>query len=466
MIKKKTAYLGICPIGKFVFSYEDAVHQKKKIFKKFDEWNIDYCNIDSVLPDGMVRDQSHVDIVVEYFKKKKIDALFIPHCNFGTEGAAGMIAKKISLPTLLWGPRDEAPLPDGSRLRDSLCGMFATSKVLYKLEVPFTYIENCGIDEKQFKEGVFLFIHSAAVSKAMSSMKIGQIGVRIDFFWTTIINESELLNKFGIQILPIDMVEFINKIKNRSSKNRIRYQKEVEEIKKWLTIKGLNSDESLLNSLAYRDELISIANEKDLDAISIQSFTSIQSELGGGVTGLGDALACDQGIPIIAESDIHGAISSVILESASSTNEPSFFPEFTIRHPDNDNAILLFHGFAPLSLRDLDSVVLIEPPWVLKNLPPATIQIKLKDGPLTICRFDGDNGEYLLGFGQGKTVNGPHTKDSYVWMEVDNWLKWEKDIIFGPYIHHCSAIYDHCADVLEESCKYIKGLKPQRFGVK
>ena len=463
MTKDKVAYLGVCPIGKFVFSHEDAIVQKNKIFDKLNEWKIKYTSLEGILPDGLIRDQSHVDAAVNHFKKEKVDALFIPHCNFGTEGAAGMIAKKLSLPTLLWGPRDEAPLPDGSRLRDSLCGMFATSKVLHKLGVPFTYIENCRIDEKQFNEGFKLFICAASVAKAMRSMKIGQIGVRIDFFWTTIIDESELLRKFGIEILPIDMVEFINKIKNRSRKDRAKYAKEISEIKKWLVIEGLSSDESLYNSLAYRDELILLAEEKDLDAISVQSFSSIQDELGGGVTGLGDALASDQYLPIIAESDIHGAISSLILESASSTNEPSFFPEFTIRHPENDNAVLLFHGFAPLSLRDPDSVVSIEPAWVLKGLPPATIQFKLKDGALTVCRFDGDNGEYFLGFGQGKTVNGPYTKDSYLWMEVDNWPKWEKILMEGPYIHHCSAIYDQCADVLEESCKYINGLKAQRF---
>src|SRR5690606_30503863 len=154
MEMKKSINLGVCPIGKFVFSHEDAVRQKKAIFKKLDEWNVNYCTIDTVLPDGMVRDQKHVEPVVSYFKQQNIDALFIPHCNFGTEGAAGMIGKLLGVPVLLWGPRDEAPLQDGSRLRDSLCGMFASSKVLYKLNVPFTYIENCGIDDAQFKDGV------------------------------------------------------------------------------------------------------------------------------------------------------------------------------------------------------------------------------------------------------------------------------------------------------------------------
>ena len=174
----KTALLGVCPIGKFVFSHEDAMRQKRAILDKLDEWGVAYRTIDDVVPDGMVRDQKHVDPVVEHFRREGVDALFVPHCNFGTEGAVGMIGRKLGVPVLLWGPRDEAPLADGSRLRDSLCGMFASSKVLTKLGVPFSYIENCRIEDPAFERGLRRFMGAASVVKAMRSMRIAQVGVR------------------------------------------------------------------------------------------------------------------------------------------------------------------------------------------------------------------------------------------------------------------------------------------------
>ena len=209
MKRTKPVLLGVCPIGKFVFSHEDAVAQKKLLFEKLQAWDIDYCCIDPVLPDGMVRDQKHVDRVVSYFKAQNIDALFIPHCNFGTEGAAGMIAKGCGVPVLLWGPLDEAPLPDGPRLRDTLCGLLATSKVLHTLKVPFSYINNCSVDDPVFQQGLDRFLRAARVAKTMKNMRIGQIGQRIDFFWTTIISEAALLRKFGIQVLPIDLTDVL-----------------------------------------------------------------------------------------------------------------------------------------------------------------------------------------------------------------------------------------------------------------
>jgi len=460
-IKRKEALLGVVPIGKFVFSHEDALKQKKSIFGKLDQWKVKYTAIEDVLPDGMVRDQKHVEAVAEDMKKKKVDALFIPHCNFGTEGAAAMIAKKVGVPVLLWAPRDEAPLQDGSRLRDSLCGMFATSKVLHKLKVPFTYLENCRIEEDMFKRGLLDFVRSATVVKALKTMKLAQIGVRIDFFWTTIINESELLDKFGIEILPVDIYDFIVKVKARAEKSKMAYGKELPGIRKWLKIEGLSSDQPLINTLALRDELKDLADSEGLDAISIKSFTSIQDALEGGC-GLAYSQISDD-FPIIEESDIHGAVTSVLLEAAAHNGLPSFFPDITIRHPENDNAVLLWHASAPLSLKHPESDIKMAPPWILKGLPAVSLHFRLMDGPLTLARFDGDDGRYRLGCGEGRTVTGPHTNEFYAWMEVDDWPHWEKTLMQGPYIHHSSVVYDHCADVLEEACKYIPGLDIERL---
>jgi L-fucose isomerase-like protein len=465
MSKKRSVLLGVCPIGKFVFSHEDAIRQKNAILERLDSWGINYVTIDEVLPDdqGIVRDQAHVEPVVAYLQAKKIDALFIPHCNFGTEGAAGMIAKKLGVPVLLWGPRDEAPLPDGSRYRDSLCGMFATSKVLHKLQVPFTYIENCWIDDPKFKDGLALFLRASSVVKAMRNMRIGQVGVRVDFFWTTISNESELLQKFGIELYPFDMADFIRDVKARAKANWQAYQEELETYRaSWLVTENFDSDDGLIHGLAMRDELFHLAERYDLDGFAIKSFTSLGTELGAGI-GIGDMFVQER-YPIGAETDIHGAISSVLLEAATWLEEPSFFPEFTVRHPENENAIMLWHGDHPYSLRHPSvEKVRIYPPWILKGLPPSSPKMQLKDGPLTVCRFDGENGSYVLGIGEGHSVPGPETRESWVWMEVDNWPRWERRIMEGPYIHHCSAVYDHCADALQEACKYIPGLTVQRF---
>ena len=62
--------------------------------------------------------------------------------------------------------------------------------------------------------------------------------------------------------------------------------------------------------------------------------------------------------------------------------------------------------------------------------------------------------------GAAEAVDGPVTVGSYVWVKVDDWSKWEKKLIYGPYIHHCVGIYQDVRGVLQEACRYIPGLQP------
>lgn len=463
MRNRKQPLLGLCPIGKFVFSHEDALRFKGLIRQRFDGWGIRHVDLEGVLPDGIVRDQKHVEPVVRHFQQQRIDALFIPHCNFGTEGAAAMIAKKCGVPTLLWGPRDDAPLADGTRLRDSLCGMLATSGVLHTLGVPFTYIENCRIDDEPFQRGVDRFVRAARVIKTLRTMRIGQIGQRIDFFWSTITNEADLLERFGIEVLPIDLVDLIQQVRDRTAANRPAYQQELAGFRQWVCFNHFQREDDILANFALRDIMLETAAEQELDGFCIQTFSSIPHEFSAYLS-FGCCLVDDGGYPVAPESDLYGAISSVLLEAANNGDEPSFLPDLTIRHPRNDNAVLLWHVDAPLSLRTPNSLVKVDLPWILKDLPTGLVHFKLKDGPLTLCRFAGSGNGYRLGCGEGHTVSGPYTQEFHAWMEVDDWPTWERQLIEGPYIHHCSCSYGHCDDVLEEACRYIPGLQFERFG--
>ena len=34
--------------------------------------------------------------------------------------------------------------------------------------------------------------------------------------------------------------------------------------------------------------------------------------------------------------------------------------------------------------------------------------------------------------GEASTTDGPETTGTYVWMETDNWQRWEEKLMFGP----------------------------------
>ena len=72
-----------------------------------------------------------VEKVADYLIAHHVDALFMPFCNYGTEGSGGSPGQedRQALPALR--SRDEAP-PGGTLVRqtDTQCGMFPASKVL------------------------------------------------------------------------------------------------------------------------------------------------------------------------------------------------------------------------------------------------------------------------------------------------------------------------------------------------
>lgn len=455
--------LGLCPIGKFVFSHEDALRQKETLRQRLRQWEVPTVDLEGVLKDGIVRDQAHVEPAVDHFKAKGISCLFVPHCNFGTEGAVGMIAHKLGVPTLLWGPRDEAPLLDGTRLRDTLCGTFASGKVLHKLGVPFTYIENCRPDDPPLRKGLDTFLRAVNVADVFRrGARIGHIGQRIDFFWTTIVNESELLERFGIEVIPLDMVRFIRRAKDRVEKARGGYEKEIQELRASAQIEDFPDSRPLLNVLAVRDEMLSLAEEHGLAGFAIQDFMSLIDEMGAycfyanSMVGERYAIGC--------ESDIHGAISDLLLRRASFGTGTAYVADLTVRHPGNDNAVLLWHGGAPLSMRHSQSQLRLGTHWILPSPLSGMTHFRLKDGPITVARFDGDRGEYKLAVGEGASVEGPQTMNNYVWMQVDDWPAWERTLMEGPFIHHVAMAYGHYADALTEATRYVPGLQSVALG--
>ena len=199
--------LGFAPTRRSIFSAPDAIKYRGLTADRLRELGVSFVDIDDINPEGLLYDEKDRLKIVEKFKKEKIDGLFLPHCNFGTEYECARLAKDLNVPVLLWGPLDERPDENGVRLRDSQCGLFATGKVLRRFRVPFTYMTNCRLNDPVFERGVKDFLAVCNTVKVFRNTRILQISTRPFDFWSTMCNEGELLEKFGIQISPIPMPE-------------------------------------------------------------------------------------------------------------------------------------------------------------------------------------------------------------------------------------------------------------------
>jgi L-fucose isomerase-like protein len=454
--------LGYVPIRKFVFSQQDAARYKQLVEERLSAWGVQFVNIDGLTDDGMLYRHEDLPGVVEHLRREQVDALFCPHCNFGTEDVAALLGKEMQLPYLLWGPRDEMPLPDGTRLRDTQCGLFATSRILRRLNVPFTYIPNCRIDDPIFERGVRSFIQVASVVKAFRRLRIGQVGQRIDFFWTVMVNEAELLERFGIELFQIYATELVKRIRQLVDSPTTEL---IELVRKWRSQVAFEhlSDEQINAIAALKLVLGEYVAQHQLSGIALQCFPLLQ-EAFNIYPCFANSMLTMEGIPVTCETDIHGVISSTLLQAAALYESPTYFADLTIRHPENDNAELLWHcGPYPLSLADDSTSPKVGSHFILPGGAAGVCHWQIRKGDVTIARFDVDRGQYLLGFGEGRGTSGPETVGCYQWLEVADWLRWERKLIRGPYIHHVAGVHGHLAAVLHEACRYLPGVTPDPF---
>ncbi len=447
--------IGFAPTRRSIFSAPDAIRYANLTRDRLRELGIEFVDITDINEEGLLYDENDRVKIAEKFKKEGVKGLFLPHCNFGTEYICARLAKELNVPVLLWGPLDERPDENGIRLRDSQCGLFATGKVLRRFQVPFTYLTNCRLSDPVFERGVKDFLAVCNVVDVFRNTRILQIAPRPFDFWSTMCNEGELLEGFNIQLSPIPMPELTAQIKKAKEegavvKEVIAYCREHMEIK----IK----DHELENVVALKVAMKDLAEKYGCNAIAIQCWNALQGEIGI-MPCAANSLLNEDGLPVVCETDIHGAITAVMAEAAGMGEIRSFFADWTVRHPDIENGELLQHcGPWPISVAKEKPAI----GYPLAFDHPGAVEAEAKHGKMTLCRFDGDNGEYSLLLGNAAGVDGPYTKGTYVWVEVENIKRLEAKIVEGPYIHHCVGIHKDVVPVLYEAWKYI-GIKPDLY---
>ena len=356
---------------------------------------------------------------------------------------------------LLWGPLDERPEPDGTRLRDTQCGLFATGKVLRRFGVKFTYMTNCRLTDPVFERGIKDFISVCNVVRTFRNIRILQIGPRPYDFWSTMCNEGELLEKYHVQLAPIPLPELTAEV-SAAIADKIEVAQTTEYLRSNMDIRVTNEQLEKIAGLAVAMERL--VKRYNCSAAAIQCWNALQGELGI-MPCAANSLLNEKGIPVVCETDIHGAITALLAEAAANDGTRGFFADWTIRHPDVENGELLQHcGPWPIS-------VAAEKPCITYPLAfdyPGAVTAEAKHGDVTLLRFDGDNGEYSLLLGTAKGISGPKCMGTYLWVEVDNIRRLEAKLVEGPYIHHCVGIHKNIVPVLYEACKYLN-IKPDLY---
>lgn len=449
--------IGFAPTRRNLFSAEAAIEYANYTREKLNELSVDFVDIQDINEDGLLYDDEGVERIAEKFIDAKIDGLFLANENFGTEYACTRLAKKLNVPVLLWGPKDETPAEDGSRLRDTQCGLFAIGKVLRRFKVPFTYMQNCDIDSPAFERGVKDFVRVCNVVKTFKETRILQVGPRPFDFWTVICNEGELLEKFNISLSPVPIEELVQEIELVKKNDYNSVQKVIDYFNRETEVQISETDLEMIAALKVA--LQSLCQKYGCNSGVIQCWTALQDRIGI-LPYASLSLLQEEGIPFVCETDVHGAISELLIEAASLGEHRAIFADVNCRHPENKNGELLQH-LGVFAYSTAETKPILPQRHFVFDYPGSVAFRAIKD-EYTLCRFDGDNGEYSLLMGTGKGIDGPYNQGTYLYLEFENLNRLEFKLVYGPYIHHVAAVRKNVVPVLYESCKYL-GIKPDFY---
>lgn len=445
---KKKIIIGVAPTKRSFLSMEEAKRQKDRfmsVIRGIDPEAVTLVDLDDVCENGIAFRLSDVPAAVKKFREAGIEALFIPFCDFGEEQVAAQIAAAFQLPTLVWGARDERPNTFESRGRDTQCGMFAATKVMRRYGVTYSYIYNVETESQEFYEGFDRFVRVAAVLRDLRTLRIAKIGERPVPFMSVMTNEADLIKKIGAVTVPVSVAEIGRQVTKLLDEDPSELQVYCADLK--ARFNGNPADEDEIRKIAATKIAIEqLMDAADCSVGAFECWSAFPAMIGVCPCAVLGEMA-DANLPLACETDVNGAISLAILRACNLYGSSEFLADLTIRHPKNDNAELLWHcGPFPYSLKAADSPA---------SIVRAQESFELKQGDLTVCRFDDIDGNYSLFAGEAHTTTGPETTGTYVWMETDDWKNWEEKLMFGPYIHHLGVTYGHYLPVLREVARYL-----------
>lgn len=448
------------PKGTFLTWY--SAEERGERFVRYIEENFTTDKVSFVDSKGLgtkdlIHDAASAAAMVERMKREGVDAVFIVNCNFGNEEAAADIAKAMGKPVLLWAPLDDEYYVDGMRPTDSQCGLFGVSRQMQRFHIPFSHLPCCRVESDEFKDGFLSFVRVACMVKNFTGLRIGQIGLRPAPFYSVIWNEGELMEKFGLKIIPINFALIEQRMKATLDERPAEMKEIADGIRKNYRMDDL-TPKYVDTMAAYAVTLKRLYTEFDLDAISAECWTATPVMFDGFAPCTVYSILNDMGYLVSCESDMHCLLTMILLKSATLGEGKPLFGEFTVRHPEDRNAELLWHcGPFPLSQKAESGV------GSTARLVNQRSWFRAKDGVYTVARLDQESGRYVILPLVGRTTEGPATHGTYLWVKFDDLQKIEDRIIDGPYIHHFTEIAGDYTREIREFCKYFPNLETDRI---
>jgi len=388
MIKPR---IGVLAVGRKTFDVSYAHEIQAEALQALDSLDIDIIGTQELLFDA-----DEVTKALAALKREPLDIVLLLQVTFTDATMTMEITRQLDAPLLMWSFPETRT---GGRLRlNSLCGINLAAHALSRNHLSYDFVHGTPSDSKVISR-INDIARAAAVKQSLSGVRIGIIGQHPDGFDACMFSHEECKELFGIDIEENDLIEFLDSANELDDsvalphyEDRMKVMVNLADMDRQVTLKTLKAYEAMRRLIERRNYA----------GLAVRCWPEFFTHYGAAACGA-LALLNEHFIPGGCEADIHGVITSLILQRLA--GEPAFNTDLVDIDTETDTCVFWHCGQAPVQMADPE--VPIRATIHSNRKLPLLNEFPLKPGRFTMARFSKGHDKTTMIIGGGEMIRAP-----------------------------------------------------------
>lgn len=353
-------------------------------------------NIEIVGEQRLLFNADDVKGVLREFKKQTLDIILQLQVTFTDASMTLEIARELDAPLVMWSFPEART---GGRLRlNSLCGINLAAHALSRAELDYEYVHGVSGDSDVLAR-IWTVAQASAVRCSLTDMRIGVIGQHPDGFDACMFDHAELMDLFGIEVEEHDLITFLDEVKELDDEVAMPHFEERQKV--LVNLADMDRPATIKTLKAY-EAMRRLIAEHGYAGLAVRCWPEFFTHYGAAACGA-LALLNENYIPGGCEADVHGVITSIILQRLA--GEPAFNTDLVDMDRASDTCVFWHCGQAPVQMADPEAE--IRATIHSNRRLPLLNEFPLKPGRITMARLSKGHGRTSMVLGGGEMLRAP-----------------------------------------------------------
>ncbi len=378
--------VGVIAVGRNTFDVSYAKEMLSKAWQSLETLDI------QLIGEKKLRfDANQARDAMRGLKTQAIDILLQLQVTFTDASLTLEIAREIKAPLIMWSFPEART---GGRLRlNSFCGINLAAHALSRARLPYKYVHGTP-DDFAVGKRIRMLAQAAWVKRSLNGVKIGVIGKHPDGFDACMFTHAELADRFGITVETHDLIAFLDRAKEIDDSLAQAHYKDREKI--LINIKDMDTAVTLKTLKAY-EAMRQLIAERGYSGLAVRCWPEFFTHYGAAACGA-VAMLNENFLPGGCEADVHGVITSIILQRLAGA--PAFNTDLVDIDPASDTCVFWHCGQAPVQMADPEAEIRAT---IHSNRKlPLLNEFPLKPGRFTMARLSKGHGKTRMVIGGGQ----------------------------------------------------------------